>query len=97
MPSKLRMVIHPPVYLHDDQEHRDQQIEEIRQKIDIASFCKNVADGRSIDMDHHKDVEIKKIRNYQQFFLWKICGKLYKNNVFFCFYPQNAVDKYIFY
>lgn len=33
MPSKLRMVIHPPVYLHDDQEHRDQQIEEIRQTV----------------------------------------------------------------
>ena len=42
-------------------------------------------------------LEIKKNKELSTIFLWKICGKLYKNNVFFCFYPQNAVDKYIFY
>ncbi len=47
-------------------DHQFSLKDEIRQKIDIASFCKNVADGRSINMDHHKDVEIKKIRNYQE-------------------------------
>lgn len=33
MPSKLTLVIHPPVYLHEDAEHSNAQIEEIRQTV----------------------------------------------------------------
>lgn len=32
-PGKLKMVIHPPVILHEDSEHRDKQIEDIRQTV----------------------------------------------------------------
>ena len=33
IPGKLKMIIHKPVVLHEDPEHRDQQIEEIRQTV----------------------------------------------------------------
>lgn len=33
IPGKLKLIIHPPVYLHEDPEHRDAQIEEIRQTV----------------------------------------------------------------
>lgn len=33
IPSKLTLIIHPPVYLHEEPEHRDQQIEEIRNTV----------------------------------------------------------------
>jgi 1-acyl-sn-glycerol-3-phosphate acyltransferase len=31
IPGKLKMVIHKPIMLHEDPEHRDEQIESIRQ------------------------------------------------------------------
>ena len=65
-PHQIIMLDQKCIMTTIEPDHQFSLKDEIRQKIDIASFCTNVADGRSINMDHHKDVEIKKIRNYQE-------------------------------